>query len=65
MPSSARPIAIDPAVGFGRPIVVSKSIGTGTIAGRIDAGEAVADLASDYGLSEAEIEQAVLYERAA
>lgn len=65
MPTAERPIAIDPNIGFGRPVVVSKGIGTGTIAGRIDAGEAVADLASDYGLSTAEIEQAVLYERAA
>ncbi|MGH6832997.1 MAG: DUF433 domain-containing protein [Methyloceanibacter sp.] len=40
-------------------------ISTGTIADRIDAGESVADLSTDYGLSEAEIEQAVLYERAA
>jgi uncharacterized protein (DUF433 family) len=40
-------------------------IGTGTVAGRIDAGENVSELASDYGLSVAKIEQAVLYERAA
>lgn len=65
VPSSDRPIAIDPAIGFGRPVVLRMGIGTGTIAGRIDAGEKVASLASDYGLSEAEIEQAVLYERAA
>jgi uncharacterized protein (DUF433 family) len=40
-------------------------ISTATIAERIDAGEKVGELAADYGLSEAEIEQAVLYERAA
>ena len=65
VPSSDRPIAIDAGIGFGRPVVLRLGIGTGTIAGRIDAGENVAALASDYGLSEAEIEQAVLYERAA
>jgi uncharacterized protein (DUF433 family) len=32
---------------------------------RIDAGEAVADLAADYDLSPAEIEDAALYERVA
>lgn len=32
---------------------------------RIDAGEHPADLAEDYGLSEAEIEAAVIYEQAA
>ncbi len=64
-PSVARPIAIDPNIAFGRPILVSMSISTGTIAERIDAGEMVADLADDYELTPAEIEQAVLYERAA
>ena len=63
--SSSRAIAIDPTVSFGRPVVHRAGISTGTIADRIDAGETVADLAADYGLSEAEIEQAVLYERAA
>jgi uncharacterized protein (DUF433 family) len=63
--SSSRAIAIDPAVSFRRPVVQRAGISTGTIADRIDAGETVPDLAADYGLSEAEVEQAVLYERAA
>jgi len=62
---SGRPIVIDPKISFGRPIVVRKGISTGAIADRIDAGESVADLATDYGLDQSEIEQAVLYERAA
>ena len=57
--------AIDAAIAFGRPVVVRMGIGTGTIAERIDAGEKVIDVAADYGLSEVEVEQAVLYERAA
>ncbi|HVT42933.1 MAG TPA: DUF433 domain-containing protein [Thermoanaerobaculia bacterium] len=60
-----RPIAIDANVAFGRPIVLRAGVTTAAIADRIDAGEQVSELASDYGLSEAEIEQAVLYERAA
>lgn len=60
-----RPIAIDPTIAFGRPVVVSAGVSTGAIAGRIDAGEAVRDLADDYGMTQEEIEQAVLYERAA
>lgn len=60
-----RPIAIDPAIAFGRPIVVRKAIATLVIAERIDAGESVRDLAADYDLNEQEIEEAVLYERAA
>ena len=64
-PITERPIAIDPKIGFGRPVVVRMGISTGTIAERIDAGETVQELASDYDLSPTEIEQAVLYERAA
>ena len=61
----ARPIAIDAQVAFGRPVVAKRGITTGAIADRIDAGETVADLAADYDLSVDEIEEAVLYERAA
>ena len=60
-----RPIAIDPQIAFGRPIVVRRAVSTHAIAERIDAGETVVDLAADYDLSPAEIEEAVLYERAA
>jgi uncharacterized protein (DUF433 family) len=64
-PDSSRPIAIDPHVAFGRPVVRRAGISTVAIADRIDAGETVADLAADYNLSAEEIEQAVRYERAA
>jgi uncharacterized protein (DUF433 family) len=60
-----RPIAIDPAIAFGRPVVVRRGVSTQIIAERIDAGETVRDLAADYDLTTAEIEEAVLYERAA
>ena len=64
-PSGDRPIAIDPRIAFGRPVVVSKGIATSTIAERLDAGESVKDIAADYDLAQSEIEQAVVYERAA
>jgi uncharacterized protein (DUF433 family) len=64
-PASNRPIAIDAQIAFGRPVIASRGISTGAIAGRIDAGETAAELAVDYDLSEREIEEAVLYERAA
>jgi uncharacterized protein (DUF433 family) len=64
-PSAERPIVIDPRVAFGRPVVSRKGISTATIAERIDAGESVGDIATDYDLQQAEIEQAVVYERAA
>jgi uncharacterized protein (DUF433 family) len=60
-----RPIAIDPRVAFGRPIVQSVGVSTHTIAERLDAGESVEDLAADYDVTPAEIELAAVYERAA
>jgi uncharacterized protein (DUF433 family) len=58
-------IAIDPRIAFGRPIIVRAGISTAAIAGRIDAREPAAEVAADYDLTVEEIEQAVLYERAA
>jgi uncharacterized protein (DUF433 family) len=63
--SAEKPIAIDPKIAFGRPVVVRAGVSTATIAERIDARETVEELAADYGLSASEIEQAVLFERAA
>jgi uncharacterized protein (DUF433 family) len=60
-----RPIAIDPGISFSRPVIVRLGVSTAVLAERLDAGETIEDLAADYGLSEPEIEQAVLYERAA
>lgn len=64
-PTGERPIAIDPQIAFGRPIVQRAGISTAAIADRIDAGETVEDVADDYDLSREEVEQAVLYSRAA
>lgn len=60
-----RPISIDAHVAFGRPILAAKGVTTGAIAERIDAGESPQELADDYDLTVGEIEEAVLYERAA
>lgn len=65
MAGEARPIAIDPGISFGRPVVARLGISTAVLAERLDAGEPIDDLAADYGLSVPEIEQAVLYERTA
>ena len=65
IPITDRPIAIDPQIAFGRPVIIRNSVSTGAIADRIDAGEAVEDLVTDYDLSVDEIEEALLYERAA
>lgn len=62
---SIRTIAIDPNIAFGRPVIARTGISTSAIAGRIDAQESVAEVADDYDLTTAEVEQAILYERAA
>jgi uncharacterized protein (DUF433 family) len=64
-PSDARPIVIDPRIAFGRPVVESRGISTAVIAERIDAGESLDDIAADYDLGPQEVEQAIIYERAA
>jgi len=60
-----RTIAIDPSIAFGRPVVARAGVSTGAIAGRIDANEPMQEVADDYDLTVEEVEQAVLYERAA
>jgi uncharacterized protein (DUF433 family) len=65
LPLTDRPIAIDASVAFGRPVIALRGVTTSAIAERIDAGESAAEIASDYDLSERDIEEAVLYERAA
>jgi uncharacterized protein (DUF433 family) len=64
-PTEERPIAIDPRIAFGRPVVVRVGVSTSAIAERIDAGETVETIAADYDLGPSEVEQAALYERAA
>lgn len=63
--AAEKAIAIDPKIAFGRPVMIRAGVSTAAIAERIDANESVEELAADYGLSVSEIEQAVLFERAA
>jgi len=64
-PDGRKTIVIDPDISFGRPVIVRRGITTAIIAGRMDAGESVADLAADYDLTTEEIDAAIVYERAA
>ena len=63
--AGSKPILIDPAVSFGRPVVEKAYVSTRSILDRIDAGETVADIAADYELTPQAVEEAVLFERAA
>lgn len=65
VPSEPKSVAIDPGIAFGRPIMPSRGITTEVLAARVDAGEDIGDVAADYKLTVAEVEQAILYERAA
>lgn len=58
-------VLIDPAVSFGRPVLVSTGIRTSVIVGRIDAGEAPDKIAEDYGLEPEDLDAAIAQERAA
>ncbi len=58
-------IAIDPRIAFGRPIIASRGISTAAIVDRINAGESEKEVAKDYGLKMAEVEEAIVYEQAA
>jgi uncharacterized protein (DUF433 family) len=60
-----RSVVIDPCVSFGKPVVVGSGIKTSVLAQRLDAGETIDELARDYGLDPALIEDAILFEKAA
>ena len=58
-------IVIDPRISFGRPIIERRGISTAAIVDRVDAGESVEEIASDYGLTIEEVTEAIVYEQAA
>jgi uncharacterized protein (DUF433 family) len=58
-------VVIDPRISFGRPYIAGKGVRTSTIVERLDAGEPRDLVASDYNLEGYEIDEALLYERAA
>ena len=53
-------VIIDPRISFGAPTV--KGIPTWVLKGRWDAGESIADIEDDFGLSEEEIRQGLVFE---
>ena len=63
--SGQRIISLSPFVSFGRPLLLRTGVSTRAVVERIDAGEAVQEVVTDYGLEEQELEEAILYEAAA
>lgn len=62
--SAAEPkfIVINPALGFGKPVIAGTGISTAVIASRFNARESVPELANEYGLEEKQIEEAIRWE---
>lgn len=58
-------ISIDPAVAFGRPVIVGSRVPTTEIFQRFNAGESPEDLAADFGRQLEEIHEAIRCESAA
>ncbi|MCR6712383.1 MAG: DUF433 domain-containing protein [Demequina sp.] len=50
-------VIVDPRFGFGRPVLESNGVRVATILDRFDAGESVPDLATDFGVTPAVVEQ--------
>lgn len=60
-----RTVVIDPRLSFGRPVIERAAVPTGIIRDRFSAGDSLAEMAGDYGVSEAEIEEALRFEQRA
>lgn len=54
-----RAVVIDPSIAFGRPVLVGTGVPTASVSERYKAGESLSQLASDYGRTSEEIEEAI------
>ncbi len=57
-----RHISISPNVSFGRPVLAGTGISTSVIAGRFNARDSILDLASEYEVTPAALEDAIRWE---
>ena len=60
--TTTRIIEIDPKVRFGRPALKGRGLPTDVLFERHQAGDSIADLATDYDITAAEVEEAIRYE---
>jgi uncharacterized protein (DUF433 family) len=61
--SEDKKVVIDPRVSFGFPTLKGTGIKTRVIVSRIDAGESVEEVATDYGIEPEQVTSAILYEQ--
>lgn len=62
-PNEPKLIQLNPAVGFGKPVITGTAISTAVIASRFNARESVPDLAAEYGVEPKQIEEAIRWEQ--
>jgi uncharacterized protein (DUF433 family) len=65
MDKRERPILVSPFISLGSAVVERRGVSTSVIRSRVDAGEKRSDVIADYDLTDAEFEEAILYETAA
>jgi uncharacterized protein (DUF433 family) len=62
-PNEPRMILISPAIGFGKPVIAGTGISTAVVVSRFNARESIGDLASEYGVTPKQIEEAIRWEQ--
>ena len=55
-------ILVDPRIGFGAPVILGTGIPTWVIKDRVQAGEDLAEIGDDFGLSPAQVKEALSFE---
>lgn len=58
-----RIVVVDPRLSFGRPVLTGSAVPTRIIVDRFQAGDSMSEMAEDYGVGEAEIEEAIRFEQ--
>lgn len=61
--TAPRQVAIDPAIRFGRPMLLGAGVTTEVIADRFRAGDTIDELATDFGVGSAAIEEAIRFQQ--
>lgn len=56
-------VLVDPTLSFGRPVLTGAFVRTEVIEGRFEAGDSIAEMASDYGVGVEHIEEALRFEQ--
>ena len=56
-------IVISPTVGFGKPVIAGTGISTAVVVSRFNARESIGDLATEYGVTPKQIEEAIRWEQ--